>query len=261
MGSGNPRIAFSVLLAFFVLASGAHAAERQIEEVIVTAEKRQSTVQDTSISISAFDGQFLEDFGIRNQEDLANFIPATTIQPYDMAVRGVGRTFRALGGDPGISTYLNGVYSEDFGIASTEGGLFDIERIEVLRGPQGTLYGRNAVGGAVNFISKKPTAEFEGEVKTIVGTDGLLDFYGVVSGPLIENVLNGRINGIKRSRDGYYDDIGSGGRTNNYGDENYSMSLEWTPSDNLSVLVRGKRTLLRAGHGRCRSNRWRHRAQ
>ncbi len=126
----------------------ASSDRRQIEEVVVTAERKESTVSDTSISITAFTGQMLEDFGIRNQEDLQKFIPAAVIEPYDMAIRGVGRNFRALGGDPGIATYLNGVYSEDFGIASTEGGLFDIERIEVLRGPQGTLYGRNAIGGA-----------------------------------------------------------------------------------------------------------------
>ncbi len=122
---------------------------RRIEEVIVTAERRESTVSDTSISITAFTGEFIEDFGIRNQEDLQNLVPAAVIEPYDMAIRGVGRNFRSLGGDPGIATYLNGVYSEDFGIASTEGGLFDIERIEFLRWPQGTLYGRNAIGGAV----------------------------------------------------------------------------------------------------------------
>ncbi|MEZ5598394.1 MAG: hypothetical protein R3E84_18805 [Pseudomonadales bacterium] len=96
---------------------------RQIEEVVVTAERRESTVSDTSMSITAFTGEFIEDFGIRNQEDLQNLVPAAVIEPYDMAVRGVGRNFRSLGGDPGVATYLNGVYSEDFGIASTEGGL------------------------------------------------------------------------------------------------------------------------------------------
>ena len=82
---------------------------RQIEEVIVTAERREASIQDTSISITAFTGDMLDDFGIRNQEDLQNFIPATTIQPYDATVRGVGRNFRALGGDPGVATYMNGV--------------------------------------------------------------------------------------------------------------------------------------------------------
>ncbi|MGE0622370.1 MAG: TonB-dependent receptor plug domain-containing protein [Pseudomonadales bacterium] len=115
------------------------AGTRRIEEVVVTAERKEATVSDTSISISAFDEKFLQDFNIRNQEDVQNYIPATTIQPYDAAIRGIGRTARTLGGDPGVATYFNEVYSEDFGIASTEGGLYDLERVEVLRGPQGTL--------------------------------------------------------------------------------------------------------------------------
>ena len=128
--------------------------------MIVTAERREASIQDTSISITAFNGEFLDDFGIRNQEDLQNFVPATTIQPYDATVRGVGRNFRALGGDPGVATYMNGIYSEDL-LTATAATFFDVERIEVLRGPQGTLYGRNAVGGAINIL-KEPTDEFEG---------------------------------------------------------------------------------------------------
>ena len=161
--------AFLTATMVFVAFPQTHAEElgRQIEEVVVTAERRESTVSDTSISITAFTGEMLEDFGIRNQEDLQNYIPAAVIEPYDMAIRGVGRNFRALGGDPGVATYQNGVYSEDFGIASTEGGLFDVERIEVLRGPQGTLYGRNAIGGAINFINNRPTDEFQGEARVI----------------------------------------------------------------------------------------------
>lgn len=242
-------VSSAVVFALSPLSVAIHAQEegssrRQIEEVLVTAEKRQASTQDTSISITAFQGEFLADFGIRNQEDLANFIPATTIQPYDMAVRGIGRSFRSLGGDPGIATYFDGVYSEDFGIASTEGGLYDVERIEVLRGPQGTLYGRNAVGGAINFISKSPTDEFEGEIKTNVGNQGLFEVYGMLSGPIIDGVLNARATGIKRERDGYYDDNGfSNGQSNpdvgNYGDENYTLTLEWMPFDNFSWRVRG----------------------
>ena len=103
-----------------------------IEEVIVTAEKREASIQDTAISITAFDESLIEGLNLRNQEDLQNFIPATTIQPYDISIRGIGRVFRALGGDPGVGTYQDGAYSEDFGIASTENALYDIARIEVL---------------------------------------------------------------------------------------------------------------------------------
>jgi outer membrane receptor protein involved in Fe transport len=219
--------------------TGAAAERRQIEEVVVTAERKESTVSDTSISITAFTGQMLEDFGIRNQEDLQKFIPAAVIEPYDMAIRGVGRNFRALGGDPGIATYLNGVYSEDFGIASTEGGLFDIERIEVLRGPQGTLYGRNAIGGAVNFINKQPTNEFEGEAKIVGGNYDLREEYGMLSGPIIDNILSARLTGVKRTRDGYIDDKSGNQNPDNYGDENYALALKWTPTDNLEFNTRG----------------------
>ena len=150
------------------------AADRQIEEVVVTAERKVSSVQDTSISITAFTSEMIDDFGIRNQSDLQNMIPATTIQPYDAAIRGVGRNFRNLGGDPGVATYMNGIYSEDL-YTATIGSFWDIDRIEVLRGPQGTLYGRNAVGGAMNFLYKKPTEEFEFAAKAIAGNFGTQD--------------------------------------------------------------------------------------
>ena len=89
-----------------------------IEEVIVTAERQASSIQDTAISITAFDSTLIEALNLRNEEDLQNYIPATTIQPYDISIRGIGRMFRALGGDPGVGTYVDGAYSVDFGIAS-----------------------------------------------------------------------------------------------------------------------------------------------
>ena len=218
----------------------AEPSERRIEEIVVTAERRESTVSDTSISITAFTGEFLEDFGIRNQEDLQNYIPAAVIEPYDITIRGVGRNFRSLGGDPGVATYLNGVYSEDFGIASTEGGLYDIERIEVLRGPQGTLYGRNAIGGAINFINAKPTDEVEGELRTVLGDNNLKEFYGMVSGPLIQDVLSARATGSKRTRDGYVEELGPfGNDPDDYGDENYTLALRFTPTERIEFNVRG----------------------
>ncbi len=117
-----------------------------IEEITVTAEKRTSTVSDTSMSITAFDSSLIEDLGMQGANDLMDQLPATTRDAYDVRIRGVGRNFRALGGDPGVATYYNGIYSPDFGIAAGESYLYDVERIEVLRGPQGTLYGRNSIG-------------------------------------------------------------------------------------------------------------------
>ena len=152
-----------------VLSASVYAADRQIEEVVVTAEKVEATISDTSISITAFSADAIEEFGLQGADDMVNYIPATTRDAYDIRIRGVGRNFRALGGDPGVATYYNGVFSPDFGIAASENALYDIQRIEVLRGPQGTLYGRNAIGGALNYITKDPTFEWTGNARMQVG--------------------------------------------------------------------------------------------
>ena len=225
--------AFAALLApNLVMAEG-----RQIEEVIVTAERQEASIQDTSISITAFTGEFIDDFGIRNQEDLQNFVPATTIQPYDATVRGVGRNFRALGGDPGVATYMNGVYSEDL-LTATAATFWDVERIEVLRGPQGTLYGRNAVGGAINILYKEPTEEFEGAMRAIVGDFGTQDYYGAFSGPLIEDKLLGRVNFSYRERDGSIEELGPSEDLDGLGTDNLAVQLKWKVSDTVTVDVR-----------------------
>ena len=171
---------------------------------------------------------------------MQNYIPATTIQPYDATIRGVGRTSRTLGGEPGVATYFNGTYSEDFGIASTEGGLKDIARVEVLRGPQGVLYGRSAVGGAINFETRRPSDELEFEVDALLGNFDTHEYNYVLSGPVIEDLLNARVTGSDRSRDGFIRDTSPfGNDINDYGDENYTLSLEFTPTDDLTFFLRG----------------------
>ena len=232
------RYSALTLLAAALAPLQVSAAEgRKIEEVIVTAERREASVQDTSISITAFTGEMLDDFGIRNQEDLQNFIPATTIQPYDATVRGVGRNFRALGGDPGVATYMNGVYSEDL-LTATAATFWDVERIEVLRGPQGTLYGRNAVGGAINILYKEPDHEFDYALRGIVGNFDTQEFYGMVNGSIIEDVLSARANFSLRDRDGVIEELGSGDDLDGLGTENYAIQLQWTPTDTIVANVR-----------------------
>ncbi|MEX0942591.1 MAG: TonB-dependent receptor plug domain-containing protein, partial [Pseudomonadales bacterium] len=234
------RVGVAVMAASTLLvpATASAAQSRQIEEVVVTAERRESSVQDTSISITAFTSEMLDDFGIRNQSDLQNMIPATTIQPYDSTVRGVGRNFRNLGGDPGVATYMNGIYSEDL-YTVTIGSLWDVERVEVLRGPQGTLYGRNAVGGAMNFLYKKPTSEFEFSTKAVVGAYGTRDLYGVISGPLIDGTLNARLTGSSREHDGWVEERSAFGSDLDSGDEtNVALSLEWIINDDMTLNLR-----------------------
>jgi iron complex outermembrane receptor protein len=211
---------------------------RRIEEVVVTAERRESTVSDTSISITAFGEQMLEDFGIAGADELVNFTPSTTRDNYDIRIRGIGRNFRALGGDPGVATYYNGVYSEDFGIAASEAALYDVARVEVLRGPQGTLYGRNAIGGALNYITNSPSYETEAEVRFMGGNLGTEEWYGMLSGPLIEDKLAYRFTAVRRDRDGAQDGLLGTEDTNTIGDQNLALAINWQMTDNMEFNVR-----------------------
>lgn len=240
--SSNPKklvrpLTSLIVGCFAVFPVGAAEKSRQIEEVIVTAEKVQSTVSDTSISITAFNNEMIEDFGMQGADDMVNFIPATTRDAYDIRIRGVGRNFRALGGDPGVATYYNGVFSPDFGIAASENALWDLARIEVLRGPQGTLYGRNAVGGALNYVTNEPTSEWTGKIRTQLGNLNAREVYGVVSGPLTDSV-DIRLLGITRKRDGAEEGIAGTQDTNSVDDRNYAISLTWDITDSITFKTR-----------------------
>ena len=151
-----------------------------LEEVLVTATKRETSLMDTGISITAFSSEKLQEFGIDDLNDLSVNTPGLSITSGErITIRGVGIDSLALGIDAAVGTYVDGYFTNGIG-PYTVNNFFDVERIEVLRGPQGTLYGRNTAGGAVNVISKKPQYEFEGEVHLEVGNEG----YGVVQGML-----------------------------------------------------------------------------
>ena len=222
--------------------------QKQLEEVVIYGQRVEATVSDTSIAITAMDENFLKDMGIQGPNELVNFIPATTRTDWDIKIRGVGRNFRGLGGDPGVGTYYNGIYNPDFGIASTEGGLYDIKRIEVLRGPQGTLYGRNSIGGVVNYVTNKPNHdEFESQIRVVLGQYNTNEWYGVVSGPVTDSVAY-RLVGVKRRSDGHVEGLNSQD-LEDINDQNFALTLEWDISDvmNASLRVNDRRSL-RAGN-------------
>src|SRR5210317_1248390 len=133
-----------------------------LEEVIVTATRRETSLMDTGISITAFSSEKLQEFGIDDLNDLSVNTPGLSISGGErITIRGVGIDSLASGIDPAVATYMDGYYVRGIGPYNIN-NFFDVERIEVLRGPQGTLYGRNTAGGAINMISKKPIHEFEG---------------------------------------------------------------------------------------------------
>ena len=152
----------ALAMAIALNSSGALAAnDLALEEILVTAEKRESSLQDTPISILAFSSERLERFGISDLGDIAGLAPNVTITPFPNSrsslvvfMRGVGNNDSQSTQDPAVGIYLDGVYvARSIGLTSD---VADLERIEVLRGPQGTLYGRYTTGGANHFITAKP---------------------------------------------------------------------------------------------------------
>ncbi|MGA0600255.1 TonB-dependent receptor [Caulobacter sp. KR2-114] len=189
---------------------GPAAGQAQIGEVVVTAAKRETTVQRLPQAISVLNGGVQRDRGQQRLEDLQTSVPnitfASTSDNAQLYIRGVGNTFINAGGDPGVAFYQDGAYVSDQRTTNTS--MFDVERVEVLRGPQGALYGRNAVGGALNIISARPTDSFQGRVDAIVGDYGRRESEGFVSGPLIagaagEGGVDARLSYQVRHLDGY----------------------------------------------------------
>src|SRR6201996_6458374 len=155
-----------------------------VQEIIVTAEKRSQSLQTVPVAVSAFTAQTRDLIGIESTKDLTNYTPGLTYSPSldRITLRGVGRFTNNLGSDPGIANYGDGVYTT-FAVASSEDPLF-VDRVEILRGPQGTLYGRNSIGGAINVISKQPLDIFQGEVRADYGNYDRGAIRGYITGPL-----------------------------------------------------------------------------
>lgn len=191
------------LLSFCVSSANAQVA---LEEVVVTANKRESNLMDTAAAVSSFDASSLNELGIDNQYDLAGYTPSLNIAPSRVAIRGVGRPNLALGSDPGVGIYWDGVYTTETDLFNFSNFL-DIERIEVVRGPQGTLYGRNSIGGALNLHSIQPnTEEWGGKVIGELGNHDYWVAQGLASGPITEK-LSALIALSKIKRDGFQRDI------------------------------------------------------
>ena len=238
------------LLFFGLIPAFAADSTRAIEEIVIYGERVESTVSDTSIAITAMSEDFLMDMGVQGPNEMVNFIPATTRTDWDIKIRGVGRNFRGLGGDPGVGTYYNGIYSPDFGIAATESGLYDIQRIEVLRGPQGTLYGRNSIGGVLNYVTNQPNHdEFEASMRTVLGQYSTNEYYGFLSGPITDDLAY-RLVGVKRNRKGAVEGTFSED-LEGVNDQNVALTLDWRITDQITANVRvnDRRSLRAANFG------------
>jgi iron complex outermembrane receptor protein len=229
----NKIIWFSAITAGFSLSV---AAGPQIEEVIVTASKRESGLQDAPMSVSAVSGQEMKYRQVSSITDMAAQVPGLSVSESAgsslISIRGVGMNVDAGPVEPGVAVHINGVYQPRPSTGPL--GLNDLARVEVLRGPQGTLYGRNATGGVVNFILNKPTNEFESTVSAGASTYGGKKASGIVSGPLIDDALLGRAMLEWNETDGYIKDLERGGTSDEIEGYGGRIALTWLASESLS---------------------------
>jgi len=172
--------------ALFLTTAFTVPAFAQIEVVVVTAEKRSQDVQTVPIAISVFGSEKRDQLGITSIQDMTNFTPGLQYSTSTdrISLRGVGRLTNVLSADASVANYDDGLY-ETFAVAAGRSPL-DIERVEVLRGPQGTLYGRNAIAGALNEITRGPTSEFQGEIRTTYSNYDHVTLEAAFSGPIAD---------------------------------------------------------------------------
>ena len=213
-----------------------------LEEVIVTATKQSASLQSVPVTVNAFSDQVIREAGINNALDLAIMTPSLTIavnvQPFTarFQIRGVGTAQTDIALEPSVGLFVDEVYLGRSGLGMSD--LTDIERIEVLQGPQGTLYGKNTNAGAISIITKSPNAEeFEGYAEASVGDYDLRKLTLSATGPLSNSVAY-RLSGNIHQRDGYLENAG-GDDLNDADDWNLIGKLLYTPTDSLSFLLNG----------------------
>ena len=162
-------ILLSCVFALTAFSSGAVAQVTEIEELVVTAEKREQSLQDVPVAVSAFTDERRELVGINSVQDLTNFTPGLSYATNNdrASLRGIGRFTNNRSTEGGVAMYNDGFYTSSV-TAFAQSTLF-LERTEVLRGPQGTRYGKNAIGGALNIVSKRPTDDLYAEARVGYG--------------------------------------------------------------------------------------------
>ncbi len=214
----------------------------QLEEVIVTATKRASNLQDVPIAVTALSGKDLVNALIGSSEDLIQLVPSLNLnkggnpRQTSFSIRGIGTVSFSSGIEPSVSTMLDGVVMGQTGMAFAQ--LVDMQRIEVLRGPQGTLFGKNASAGVVHFITRDPTEEFEAEVRGYATENEEYRSSFTVSDGLTDN-LAGRLTGYYNQDEGWIENVYDGNTVNDSDDWGVRGKLLWNPTETLQIKWSG----------------------
>jgi iron complex outermembrane receptor protein len=243
------KLTSAIVLSLYGLSATAQVSDKDInnddvklEVIQVTASKRVENLQNVAGAVNAFTADVIEEAGINNAHDLAAMTPSLgsteARSPFQsrLSIRGIGTAQNDPALEPSVGIFVNGVFLGRTGLGMSE--LTDIERIEVLQGPQGTLYGKNTNAGAISVITKLPdTEEFEGLAEVSFGNYGMKKVTLAATGPLTETLAY-RLSGNTLQRDGYYDNL-SGADPSDADNWNLQGKLLWEPNDNLSVIVSG----------------------
>lgn len=219
--------------------SSGPASAGLLDEVVVTAQKRSENLQEVPVAISAYTSETRDLLGISTIQDLTNFTPGLSYSTsLDRAsLRGIGRQTNNLASDPGIATYTDGFYNVSTRSAARSPLM--VERIEVLRGPQGTLYGRNSIGGTINVISRRPTESWGGEVRVSYDNWSRRVAEATLSGP-ITDWLRFRIAGnYAKQTEGYFTNVSGGPDEGGVEDDHYAeLQLDADVGDNVNVWLK-----------------------
>jgi iron complex outermembrane receptor protein len=241
-------LSLAISAAMFATATAAQervlVEQRILEEVIVTAQKRAESSQDIPVAVTAINFETLENLGITKTQDLVKLTPSLSVggrfanskQNTSFSLRGVGTSAFSVGVEQSVAVVLDDVSTVQAGQALTN--LIDIERIEVLRGPQSTLFGKSASAGLLNIVTKAPADEFEGTVELTATDDDEQRVQGSVSGP-ISNTMAYRLTGYWSDRDGYIDNLTDGDEVNDEDNKGLRGKFQWDINDNLDALLIG----------------------
>lgn len=217
------------------------APAQELEEIVVTARKREESLQDIPLAISAFSARDIEQLGIIDPSDLARFTPGFSFdngfgRTFDRpAIRGVTTILNGIAGANAAASFIDGVYVGGV-ISATD---FDnIERVEVIKGPQSSLYGRATYGGAINYITKRPTDEYEGQVKLSVAEHDTTNISVSHSGPLLEDRLYYFVSYGHSEYGGEYRNVRTGQLEGDQESDSANLKLLWTPTDSVDVALR-----------------------
>ncbi len=243
--SRNRPVSLVAVAVATALAAQAHAQAPvgTLEEIVVTAQKRTESLQDVPVAVTTYSGDAIRKLAIADIEGLAVQTPSFAFSKAggeaQIYIRGVGTNIFGVGADPSIAVNLDGVYLGRTNMGLTQ--FLDVDRVEILRGPQGTLYGRNATGGAINLVSRMPTRQLEGYASAGYGEWDRVEVEGAVGGP-INDAWGFRLAARYMKDDGYTDDLDPRG-TNKLDDndiQSYRGILRYAPGDAFTATLIGE---------------------